>query len=882
MKSFPTDIRFKYPWRKYQQRVLDELESHLQDDHLHVVAPPGSGKTVLGLEVVLRLNNPALILAPTITIRNQWILRFCELFLQSTEIPAWVSKDIRVPSFLTVSTYQGLHAALGPLEKNANFSDKVIGALQKEGVKTIVVDEAHHLQNEWWKSINQVKKSLNAHIVGLTATPPYDVSHQEWLRYLDLNGPVDTEITVPELVVEGDLCPHQDFIHISYPTPREYRKIIEFRHQVNQAVEEIKNDKTILNFLVNHPVFINPKENLEWIYGQVEYYSALLIFLNYHQLEISKAHLKIIGNENKQLPGLNHEWLEILLTFYLFDQQESGDIYSDHRKGLLQKLRRIGALEKKRISFINNNRINQSLRSSISKLQSIADIVDFEYANLKKGLRMVILSDFIRKEYLSPHTEISKIGVVPIFEKLRRINPVMRLGILTGSLIVIPKVALNTFEGEALRSGLPTPQTEVLGYDHNYLVLKLTTGIKHNVVQMVTNVFQLGEIDVLIGTKSLLGEGWDAPSINALVLASYIGSFVLSNQMRGRAIRVNNNDAQKTGNIWHLACADTTLPGGGEDLSLLARRFKAFVGIPLISGLGIENGIRRMNLPPGFSTEAIEYYNRGTFGQATKRGELEERWHQALKVGVNLVEEIKIPFRENKGYKKVKKLHLNKTIAYVFAELMAGLLTFSGQILQSFLKSARSFESWEKLYWWLFSIGITGMIYFGAQIFRSLRLYLKYRDIAKDVRRIGIALLHALAENGIIKSNTQDLNVAASSGESGSVYCHLDGGSTFEKSVFIQSLQEIVDPIENPRYLIVRKHKLFRIINQKDFHAVPDVLGRKKEIALSFQKHWKKWVGPCALIFTRNIEGRKLMLRARIHSLASEFQEGSERVNVWK
>lgn len=111
MSVFPRNIQFKYVWRKYQKRVLDELSTHLVDDHLHIIAPPGAGKTVSGLEVMLRLGKPTLILAPTLAIRNQWIQRFCELFLNTSEIPDWISKDIRHPKLITVSTYQGLHAA---------------------------------------------------------------------------------------------------------------------------------------------------------------------------------------------------------------------------------------------------------------------------------------------------------------------------------------------------------------------------------------------------------------------------------------------------------------------------------------------------------------------------------------------------------------------------------------------------------------------------------------------------------------------------------------------------------------------------------------------------------------------------------------------------
>jgi len=38
MDAFPSDIRFRKPWRSYQQRVLDELKDYLDDDDLHVIA----------------------------------------------------------------------------------------------------------------------------------------------------------------------------------------------------------------------------------------------------------------------------------------------------------------------------------------------------------------------------------------------------------------------------------------------------------------------------------------------------------------------------------------------------------------------------------------------------------------------------------------------------------------------------------------------------------------------------------------------------------------------------------------------------------------------------------------------------------------------------
>jgi len=117
---------------------------------------------------------------------------------------------------------------------------------------------------------------------------------------------------------------------------------------------------------------------------------------------------------------------------------------------------------------------------------------------------------------------------------------------------------------------------------------------------------------------------------------------------------------------------------------------------------------------------------------------------------------------------------------------------------------------------------------------------------------------------------------------SGSVYCHLEGGNTFDKSIFINALCEIVAPIDNPRYVIVRKNTFAFFVKQEDYHAVPEVLARKKELAEYFSNQWKQHVGNCDLIFTRSITGRKLILKARVKSLAAQLEEKVQQVNKWR
>ena len=909
MTEYPTDIKFKYGWRKYQQRVLDDLQDHISDGHLHVIAPPGSGKTVLGLEVAIRLNKPTLILTPTIAIRNQWIQRFCELFLQTNLTPDWISRDIRNPKFMTVVTYQGLHAACNNWkieeeeneieeeeieETNGNAKatnpnlDNIVSGLKAQKIKSIVVDEAHHLKSDWWETLTKVKERLDPIIVGLTATPPYDVTATEWQRYIDLNGSVDTEISVPELVIEGDLCPHQDYVFFTLPTEKENQNIVEFRQNIDKLFQEIKSDAIIVQAIEKHPIWQNPIEQLDWIYNNLSYYSAFLIFLKSNEKEIPETHLEVIGDQKFEIPKLNHEWIEILLDFYLYKEKEHFKAFEEHKKTLENRLRRYGAIERRQINFGHNKRVTGFLTSSISKLNGIKKIVDFEFNKLGNDLRLVILSDFIRKEFYidlpENNLELNKIGVIPIFEKLRRENKdKKKIAVLTGSMIIIPVSAYAAFEAKAAKNGITQINSTTVPFDNNYYLISQTEQLKHDIVHIVTQIFQSGEIEVLIGTKSLLGEGWDAPAINSLILASFVGSFVLSNQMRGRAIRTQSGNGNKTGNIWHLVCIDPTIPSGGDDFELLKRRFRSFVGISFKKDPSIENGIERLDLPINIHHKnAVEQKNAEMFSYAGDRESLRKRWEMALATGVTLVEEIKIPFPIEKEYKAVKSMYLNNTILNLLATLGSGLAGFGLDSLQEFVNASKDIKTIQDFYVFLAIFGFIGIAVFGRLTIKSLSLYLKYRDISKDIQQIGDALLISLIKAGAIKTDYSKLKVETSINNWGSVFCHLEGGTTFDKSTFINALKEVIIPIDNPRYVIIRKNMFMVFIKQKDFHSVPEILGRNKYLAEYFKNQWERLVGSCDLIFTRTLYGRKLLLRSRVKSLASQFGDKAEHINKWR
>src|SRR5215469_4026116 len=276
-------MNFRKSWRTYQSRLLDRLDRYLANKRLHLVAAPGSGKTVLGLEVIRRINQPTLVLAPTITIRDQWVDRLIELFLApGSGRPDWVSTNLRIPKFVTVATYQALHAVCsGQTEEPTPVTVEENGAsknhfeaqtngdeenhvsharveipefLTQVGFKTLVLDEAHHLRAEWWRVLTSFSERLRQPtIVALTATPPYDVSPFEWQRYEELCGPVDAEVAVPELVQEKDLCPHQDYVYFNTPNEQELKVLTDFRAAVDLFTAKLRANPDFGNAVARHP-----------------------------------------------------------------------------------------------------------------------------------------------------------------------------------------------------------------------------------------------------------------------------------------------------------------------------------------------------------------------------------------------------------------------------------------------------------------------------------------------------------------------------------------------------------------------------------------------------------------------------------------------------
>ena len=217
-------------------------------------------------------------------------------------------------------------------------------------------------------------------------------------------------------------------------------------------------------------------------------------------------------------------------------------------------------------------------------------------------------------------------------------------------------------------------------------------------VDIVSKLFEDGEINVLVGTQALLGEGWDSPCINSLILASYVGSFMLSNQMRGRAIRIDKNNHSKTANIWHLVTIEPEYVFEENilnkvnafisqdknvmisyDYDTLSRRFDCFVGPNYDTG-DIESGIERITyvIPP-YTYENIEKINEKMFALARNREQLSKIWEDATSVSAKTIIETQV----DKELKIPAFTFLNMFMLLFVTSLTTTTMTFVSRIISN-------------------------------------------------------------------------------------------------------------------------------------------------------------------------------------------------------
>ena len=866
-------LKFNGTWRNYQKQVLDNFQEYQADGHVHLVAAPGSGKTTIGIELIARFDKPALVLVPTVTIREQWVDRIRQAFLEDeNQVTSLVSQNLKDMKQITIATYQAFHSAMQQVqsqEDNGEVEDFVgfdlLSRLKERGVETLCLDECHHLRNEWWKSLEDFRKNYQQlQVISLTATPPYDSEPELWDRYLQMCGEIDQEITVPELVKEDTLCPHQDFVYICFPTKEEDKRLEEFEDTKWQYVSQLVVDPDFQELIRSSKV-LKGEISADMLLEDPKYLSALLIYLQAQKQEIPKHLQDLLGAEG--LPALNYYWLEVLLQGLLYQTPDWYEDPHETKKKIEAELKSRGLIEKRQVFLVKSKANDQILNQSLGKLAGIASIFETEYASLGQDLRQLVLADYIRKDFANylgdDQAPISQLGVLPYFESIRRSAQKQRisvpLAVLSGSVVIVP-----TSVREELQALLPTVALTFSAIGQldpaTYLQVGFPSTCK-GMVGAVTELFQRGAIQVLIGTKSLLGEGWDAPCVNSLILGSFVGSFMLSNQMRGRAIRVWSGHPEKTSNIWHLVAIkpytknlflrekeneeEVDKDNSYQDLLNLSRRMEHFLGLSYKEDT-IETGLDRLDFPKApFKKSKIKAYNQKIKELSKDRSSLRKKWQEALVVAdkLEIVNEVAT---DRKQIPLLTLVDAEKWVRYSFLLIAVNLLLYL-------------FKTNGIRLAWLTTISLILLTI-------ALVRYFFYKSPYVRLRQAGEGIRNAMLKMGHLFDDQSRVQVEEDK-DSYCIFAYLKGGSMRNKELFSQTLGQFFAPVDNQRYLLVAKKAP---AGQSKYFVVPSLFEKRKEEAQLFLDAIAPQLGDYQLVYTRNEAGRKVLLEARLKSLANK------------
>ncbi len=869
-------LNFKHSWRPEQQRVLDNVLRYLDDKRIHIVAAPGAGKTVIGIEIFNQLNLKALVVSPTRLIRNQWLQRVTD-FLPTDEIPSWCSDTITQCKQLTATTYQGLFS----LDKKLNDNDEktqydcISQWFAQNKFKLLILDEAHHLKAAWWKVLMKFVESNNELIIiSLTATPPYDASPQEWSRYQKLCGPVDEQISIPELVRSNSLCPHQDYIWMVKTDEKNVTSLIRHQQNLEKFIASLENHDE-LNYLLSTHQWLDENQAIEVndVFYDLDECFALLSLLKQRQRPLPVRLMEILEICVDEIPDMTvTAWEELLQGFLDGKHYPDAAVITSFRDTLATLLKSKRFLKHKRITLDSTKRKLDAFNKTQERIKACFDIACIEYKSRKGWLRLVVLSDFIRDEkfQLALDGLEAPTGAYPIFHYFihhfdQEIS--LKTVLLTGRLAIIPTKLIA-----AVADLLPT--NKIVDYE-TYCENKDFVVVNNKTDELsaaFTELHKKGEVLIIIGTRSLLGEGWDAPHVNALIMATQTGAYVTSNQIRGRAIRIDTNDEMKTSSIWHIVAVAANSAYNEYIFNDLHKRFKTFAGLHA-NELKIESGIERLSLLGENKPEEeiisksnqvmSKRLNDDIFNlQARWQNALEKVTHHRLKTGLQIDFEktkknnisryvAKLDNKMNRRYKKYKKLSWASLFVAPIALSITGLfnlvpvLSYTGVI-------------------------VAGSMFVNKFINTRALFSLNPQHYSQLFAQMVLQTLHQL---GLMQTDKKQIekSIIISEVEQGYFRFSLANHTHKDNEVFLEALSQLLEDIKRPRYLIA----LTKNANINDIFPVPAIFGSNKKSAEVFLSNWKKHLPEFKqshLIASASAQGRSLLLKL----LAKNYAQGKD------
>ncbi len=915
--------------RPYQRQALEALEARWAsgDRRAWVVLPPGAGKTLIGLEAARRIGRRTVVFTPNTAIQSQWISQWRE-FERPEGCTAGTQRSLEHD--VTVLTYQSLAvfdpdaetdeegnelSLLGRLHGNGSA---LVEALRAAGPITVVLDEGHHLLQMWGRLLAEVLRELpEAHVLGLTGTPAESLTAAEAALVDTLFGAPIRGASIPALVRDGYLAPFAELVWITEPTPEEQDYIAEQGLRFTELCTDLLSPGfarvdflTWLRRRFDERV-VEGGQRLGWaqLAAQEPELTDAVLRLHHAGLCALPSDARVL-ERHRGAPTAD-DWMALLGDYVLncLRPGVQGGVEGDPDP------RDVEALERIRTALpaigytltrygIRGGRspVDRVLARSAAKSQSTVEIVAAESDFLGPRLRALVLCDHERasarpsarlREVLGDQAGSAwlQLELLVADERTRALCPML----VTGRTVAAAPETAEDFMAFAARRRPSLELTLVEVGSSGSLMRVEGRWTSRTWVRLVTEYFENGGCRVLVGTRGLLGEGWDSQRVNTIVDLTTATTPTAVVQGRGRALRLDPTWPDKTAHTWTVVCVSDAHPRGSADWERFVRKHEGYLGVAadgeVMSGVAhVDPALSPYEPPPTAEFAAI---NARMLLRAEDRGDTRERWRIGSPYADELLATVRVRPQRHRGalapraagvrprppaavparfgVDTAERLYLPplwKTLLSVPLTAAAVLLVALALGLSPLTGGAAA-------------VCVSGVICAHRLLSRGPRVQraAQLLEIAAgdpDILRFGYAVADAMHEAGHSPVGAEGLRLDIDT--DGTFRLTFTGAGPAEAEAFSTALDETISPlVGSPRY-IINRYRMERPADAAQarrmgadwllgrapenavlFHAVPSLLGRNRRGVEAFARAWNRWISAGEPVYTASPAGSRLL-----------------------
>lgn len=900
------------PLRIHQREALDALARAWHDaEHPRawVVLPPGAGKTRVGLEAVageLRAHpgTRAVMLAPNTAIQSQWIAEAAAMGLDASD-----DKSLAGP--LTSLTYQSL--AVFDSEATDADASTVVDRLHPNGVAlferiraeprlVLVLDECHHLLEVWGRLLAELLEAVGrAHVLALTATPPESLAGEQRALVDQLFGSILYRVSVPAVVKEGHLAPFDELVWLTTPTPTEEDWL------TSEALRF-----TELTTLLTTPGF-GSVGFYEWLTARfVEPVPATTTWaaLAEREPDLCDSALRMhhaglldlpvgarLREEHRHDPSAE-DWVRLLGDWLLRHVAESDDPSDVEVLAVVKAaLPSVGYQWTRRGVRRGRSTVDRVLARSYAKPGAAAQIIAAEHAAIGERVRALVLCDHERASATVP---VALAGVldaeagsaIAALEALLT-DPdtaVLHPMLVTGTVVAASEATLRDLVAFVADRD-PDLASKLLVEPGAGAVPTCTSGwTSRTWVGHVTAFFEAGRTQVLVGTRGLLGEGWNARGVSTLIDLTTATTLTAVVQTRGRALRTDPTWPDKVATNWTVVCVSEAHLKGDNDWFRLVRKHQGFHGVDadgdIVDGVAhIDASFSPFAPPPVASFDVL---NARMLVAAADRDAIRDAWAVGEPYQDVTLASLRVRPAISSAVERPDEVVTLAPVPPSWRLTTDGMTTDEPLPATSWRTplalaagtagvSGASLVAGE----WALAAGAIGAVATLGQaavtgrghadtLTQWVRSQLALTSDIPPLEAVAAAVADGLAAAGLTSVGASGLAVDV---HPGGEYRFRLVGTEGDAEVFAVAFDEAIGPVGAPRYIVSRftdaqapdapirtrrgARSALRVARAtgEAWHPVPTVLGRNATSAGHYLRSWHTWVGEGRLLATAKPEG---------------------------